>query len=173
MKTVIGAGILSLPLTVSRSGYVLSLILFVIIVSSDQFTCLLLLKAKNLSRHSNYTSIIYHIFRSKILQGVCSSAILINNIGICIAELTLFKGALKKIIDSYVSQNVSEAFYTQPYFIVIILALMEVPFTLVKKIEKLKFMAFLGVAGITVFMIAMIINFFIEMNETERNWNCS
>ena len=171
MKTVIGAGILSLPLPVSRTGDDLSLILFGIIVSSDQFTCLL--KSKNLSRHSNYTSIIYHIFRSKILQGICSSAILINNIGICIAELTLFKGALKKIIDSYVSDDVSEAFYTQPYFIVIILALMEVPFTLVKKIEKLKFMAFLGVAGITVFMIAMIINFFIEMSEPERNWNCS
>ena len=32
-------------------------------------------------------------------------------------------------------------------------------------------MAFLGVAGISVFLVAMVINFFIEMGE--RNWDCS
>lgn len=103
MKTVIGAGILSLPLTVSRLGYAFSLVIFALVIASDQFTCVLLLKAKNLSKHSNYTSIIYHIFRNKFVQGACSFMILINNIGICIAELTLFKGAIRKIFSQYVS----------------------------------------------------------------------
>lgn len=124
MKTVIGAGILSLPLTVSRLGFGLAIVVFVFIVASDQFTCILLLKAKNLSRHSNYTSIIYHIFRNKVIQGICSFAILINNIGICIAELCLFKGSLRKILSYYVSDDVFDSFYTQPYFIVLFLALL-------------------------------------------------
>ena len=47
MKTVIGAGILSLPLTISRLGFGLALIVFAIIISADQFTCVLLLKSKN------------------------------------------------------------------------------------------------------------------------------
>ena len=34
---------------------------------------------------------------------------------------------------------------------------MEIPFILVKKIEKLRFMAFLGVAGIMVFVITFVI----------------
>jgi amino acid permease len=34
---------------------------------------------------------------------------------------------------------------------------MEVPFILVKKIEKLRFMAFLGVAGIMVFVITFVV----------------
>ena len=106
MKTVIGAGILSLPLTISRLGFGLALIIFAIIISADQFTCVLLLKSKNLARHSNYSSIIYHIFQNKFIQGICSFAILINNIGICIAELTLFKGSLKHIIDSYVEPDI-------------------------------------------------------------------
>lgn len=122
MKTVIGAGILALPLTVSRLGFGLSLAVFAFIIASDQFTCLLLLKCKNLSRHSNYTSIIYHIFRNKLIQGICSFSILINNIGICIAELTLFKGALRKILYFYVSEDAFNSFYTQGYFIVLILA---------------------------------------------------
>ena len=33
-------------------------------------------------------------------------------------------------------------------------------------------MAFLGVAGITIFVIALIITFFDEMGESTRNWHC-
>lgn len=119
MKTVIGAGILSLPLTISRLGYVLGVIMFVVVITTIQFTCTLLLKAKNLSKHSNYSSISYHIFRNKGIQIVCSLAILINNLGICIVELTIFKGSLKKIFDSY---EVTDAWYSSTWFIVIILA---------------------------------------------------
>jgi amino acid permease len=102
MKTVIGAGILSLPLTVSRLGYVLALIIFGVVMGLTQFSCILLLKSKNLSKHSNYSSISYHIFKSKFFQALCSFAILLNNLGICIVELTIFKGSLKLIIDSYI-----------------------------------------------------------------------
>lgn len=83
MKTVIGAGILSLPFTVSRLGYVFSLIMFILILSVNQFTCILLLKSKNLSKHSNYTSVSYHIFQSRVFQALISLCILINNLGIC------------------------------------------------------------------------------------------
>ena len=48
--------------------------------------------------------------------------------------MTLFKGALRKILFYYVSTEVFDSFYTQPYFIVLVLAALEVPFTLVKKI---------------------------------------
>ena len=83
MKTVIGAGILSLPYAVSKLGYVLAPIMLVLVICLNQFSAVLLLKAKNLSKHSNYSSIAYHIFQNKIVQGFCSSVILINNLGIC------------------------------------------------------------------------------------------
>lgn len=101
MKTVIGAGILSLPLTFSRLGYVLALIVIILVVALIQFSSILLLKSKNLSHHSNYSSIAYHIYRNRFMQTLCSLAILINNLGICIVELTIFKGSLRKIILSY------------------------------------------------------------------------
>jgi amino acid permease len=103
MKTVIGAGILSLPLTVSRLGYVLSLVIFIIVIAIIQFSAIMLLKAKNLSKHSNYSSISYHIFRTKFAQLICSLMILINNTGICILELTIIKGSLGKIFDGYIT----------------------------------------------------------------------
>ena len=111
MKTVIGASILSLPLTISRLGYILGIIMFFIVIVLIQFTCVLLLKAKNLSKHSNYSSISYHIFRNKFAQVICSFAILINNLGICIAELTIFKGSLHQVIGFYIEESERESWF--------------------------------------------------------------
>jgi amino acid permease len=83
MKTVIGAGILSLPFTISKLGYIFALIVFAIVISLTQFSCFLLLKAKNLSKHSNYSTIMYHLYRNKGSQTFCSVLILLNNLGIC------------------------------------------------------------------------------------------
>jgi amino acid permease len=85
MKTVIGAGILSLPYTISKLGYVLGLLVFVFMISFMQFASILLLKAKNLSKHSNFSTICYHIFRTTAAKVVGNLLILLNNIGICIA----------------------------------------------------------------------------------------
>ena len=135
MKTVIGAGILSLPLTISRLGYVLGVIMFFVVITTVQFTCILLLKSKNLSKHSNYSSISYHIFRTKFAQIICSVAILVNNLGICIVELTIFKGSLYQILGSYIDDpDVMDSWYVSKWFIMIVLAFLEMPFTLVKKI---------------------------------------
>ena len=173
MKTIIGASILSLPLTLSKLGYVAGLIIFTIVILIVQFTCTLLLKSKNLSRHSNYSSISYHIFHNKFSQIAVSFAILMNNLGICIMELIIIKGSIRKIITDYVKDDsITDSWYTQEWMIVILVAVAEIPFTIVKKIEKLKILTFIGVAGITLFVIALVINFVAEMSEPERGWYC-
>ena len=91
MKTVIGAGILSLPFTMSKLGFIFGLIVYSIVVAINQFTSAMLLKSKNLSRHSNYSTIMKHLFNSKGAQAASSFIILVNNLGICIVELTIFK----------------------------------------------------------------------------------
>jgi len=49
--------------------------------------------------------------------------------------------------------------------IVIVIAFIEVPFTLVKKIEKLKFMALIGVIGITAFIITFVFYYIITVTD--------
>jgi amino acid permease len=85
MKTVIGAGIISLPSTISKLGYVFGLCVYLLAVAINYLTALLLLKSKNLARHSNYTSIMRHLFDSKTAMAISSFIILLNNLGICIA----------------------------------------------------------------------------------------
>lgn len=98
MKTVIGAGIISLPFTMSKLGYVLGLLIIILVIIVVQFSSIMLLKAKNLSKHSNYSSIGYHIFRNKGIQNFCYLAIVLNNLGLCIVELTILKETIEKII---------------------------------------------------------------------------
>lgn len=57
-------------------------------------------------------------------------------------------------------------FFTSQVFLVLIMALLELPLTLVRKMEKLKFMALSGVAGIVLFMVSFAI-FFIDCSIDE------
>ena len=79
-----------------------------------------------------------------------------------IAELIIFKQSIRKILVNVINSDepALDQFYTSEYFIIIIVVLAEIPFTIVKKIEKLKFMALLGVIGIIVFVIFFIIYYF-------------
>ncbi len=85
MKTVIGAGIISLPYSISKLGFVFGLLVYLVALAVNYFTAMMLLKSKNLAKHSNYSSIMCHIFDSKMAKAVSSFVILLNNVGICIA----------------------------------------------------------------------------------------
>ncbi len=114
---------MSLPLTISRLGYILSLILFAFLILLIQFTSLLLLKAKNLSKHSNQGTIAYHIFRTRLANAICSALILLSNLGTCIAYLLLIKGAVSKMLDGFViDPEIRSKFYCSSLFIVLITA---------------------------------------------------
>jgi amino acid permease len=44
MKTIIGAGVLSLPYTISKLGYVLAIVIFVAVMGLSYFSTTLLIK---------------------------------------------------------------------------------------------------------------------------------
>ena len=72
-----------MPFTVSKMGWIFATIVFLVAAALTQFGSILLLKAKNLSRHSNYSTIFYEIWKSKFAKGIGSIVIFLNNIGIC------------------------------------------------------------------------------------------
>lgn len=61
-----------------------------------------------------------------------------------------------------------DEWFTNRTFIALAIALLEIPSILVKKIERLKFMAFIGVAGILIFMGSFVIHYSITASETDR-----
>lgn len=76
------------------------------------------------------------------------------------------KMSIKKIIDDLtVDKSQLDNFYCSELFLVIVIAIAELPLLLVKKIEKLRFFSFLGVTGIIIFIISVIIYFFIRLGK--------
>ena len=87
VKTVIGSGILAIPFTMAKMGYLFGIIIFLLAGTVAQYGTVLLLKAKNLSRHSNLSTIFYEIWRSKVAKSIGSIVIFLNNIGVCTSYL--------------------------------------------------------------------------------------
>lgn len=83
MKTIIGAGVLSLPFTISKLGYVLAIIIFVLVMGLSYFSTTLLIRVKNLSKHSNFSTIFYFLHKNKLVKGLGSIFIVLKNVGIC------------------------------------------------------------------------------------------
>lgn len=88
---MIGSGILAIPFTMDRMGYVLGIVIFLLAGMMVHFTCTLLLKAKNLAHHSNYSTIFYEIWQSKLAKGTGPLFIFLSTLGVCIY---VFKKAL-------------------------------------------------------------------------------
>ena len=84
----------------------------------------------------------------------------------------IFKSTIRKILEDYLKDDpILDQFYLSTYFLVLIMALLEIPLIMVTKIEKLKFMAFAGVGGILIFMITMVIFFITATLDTNPDNN--
>ena len=96
---MIGSGLLTIPYTMSKFGFIFGTFLFLLAGVIIQFGSVLLLKAKNLSRHSNYSTIFYEIWPHKLAKGIGSIIVFITCLGVCMAELMILKNSIRKIFE--------------------------------------------------------------------------
>ena len=109
----------------------------------------------------------YHIYQNKFSKGFGSVLIFFNNIGICIIEIIIFKVSVRKIIEDVLGKDdpALGQFYTSEIAIALFIAVCEIPAIIVKKIERLKFMALIGVTGILVFVFTFVVHYFISYKD--------
>jgi hypothetical protein len=67
----------------SKMGYVFGAAIFIVAGIMVEFACALLLKAKNLSHHSNFSTIFYEVWRSRIAKALGNLIIFLTTIGVC------------------------------------------------------------------------------------------
>lgn len=96
VKSIIGAGIIAIPYTIAKLGYIFAPIVLVLFLGINQLCSVLLLKNKNLSRHSNYATILYYIWRNDASRLIGSSIIFLDNMGTC--KLETYKGILEFLL---------------------------------------------------------------------------
>lgn len=87
VKSLIGVGILGFANVAKNFGGLLFIFLIVGFGLLVQVLNKLLVKSKNLSLHSNYSTIGYYIYNHRAIITIINVVIIMNNVGLSMAEL--------------------------------------------------------------------------------------
>jgi amino acid permease len=80
--------------------------------------------------------------------------------------MIILKASIRKLIVDFVDdKDIVDKFYCSEMLIIIVLALLELPLVLQKKIEKLRFLSFAGVAGIVIFIVGVVTHYIVKRAE--------
>ncbi|KAM3130534.1 hypothetical protein pb186bvf_017343 [Paramecium bursaria] len=177
MKCMIGFGILGIPNVVKNFGLLGTILLLILTGSASVYSSKLMLKNKNLSKHSNFTTIGLSIFKSQWIDYAMKFMIIISNLGMMLGELMqqnnfndlAYMQPHHKTQQDYLMQTLHGIYPGNVFLIIagIILA----PFMIVQKIEKLRFINLTALLSLFLFTIFVIYNFIItEQIETSIDW---
>ncbi|CAD8076927.1 unnamed protein product [Paramecium primaurelia] len=160
MKSMVGVGILGIPNVMKNFGVILTIVIMITVYSLGMTTSRVLLKCKNLSKKSNYSTIGYFIFRHSWIIYTVNIVITLSNITTCLSELIIFGDASQLLIKFYKGQDYEVPFYLSRTFLLCILGLVLIPLLIVKSIEKLRFVSLTAILSISTFTGLAFYNFF-------------
>ena len=163
-NTILGAGIISLPVVFRYLGFILGFIFITIISILTIYSSYLLLKAHQITTKKKYLTIAHASMGDKgyIFTNII---IILNNFGLCCVYFRIVADTIQNIIGGYVSRD---NFFVNNWhnFIYIIIILFIMSFVIwtqdFKKFEKT---SFLGMFGIIVYFIILIILFFYKISK--------
>ena len=156
-NTILGAGIISLPVAIRHLGIVLGSISMVLLALCTIYSVILLIKALEVTKKSTYSSV------AKASLGdvgyiVTLIMIIVNNFGVCSAYLRIFGETLQNTVQGFVSVDNFWARQNYIYIIIIFIVMGFVLFT--DSFEAFKQISYIGIIGITIFTFSVIIIFF-------------
>ena len=163
-NTILGAGIISLPVVFRYLGFILGFIFITIISILTIYSSYLLLKAHQKKKKKKYLTIAHSSMGDKgyIFTNIM---IILNNFGLCCVYFRIVADTIQNIIGGYVSKD--NFFVTNWHnFLFIIIILFSMSFVIwtqdFKKFEKT---SFLGMTGIIIYFIILIILFFYKISK--------
>eukprot|EP00828_Plagiopyla_frontata_P013746 TRINITY_DN1823_c0_g1_i2.p1 TRINITY_DN1823_c0_g1~~TRINITY_DN1823_c0_g1_i2.p1 ORF type:complete len:503 (-),score=41.08 TRINITY_DN1823_c0_g1_i2:91-1599(-) len=158
MNTTMGCGILSLPLVLSKFGFVIGLLSIILAYFLVILTCKLLIKSKNLARQADYGKIGIICFK-KAGEIIIKIMIIVDTFGMVVSYVIIFGTAVDKIIEK-ADQNVqgSRPFYENRKLYQIIACFLIIPFVYAKSTERLKFASYICFLSILIYAFVTMYN---------------
>jgi amino acid permease len=156
IKTIVGVGGLGFPRVMREWGVATALALLVLFVLFTHAGTVLLLRAKNLSRHSNLSTIARHTIANKSLVFYSHLAVLFNNLGICVAELTIFGEIVQNIIYKEFPDSYDKYWYLSIWFTSLVILFLIGPMFFIRRIQRLRFLSLIGISAIALFLVSEI-----------------
>ena len=161
-NTILGAGIISLPVVIRYLGFILGIIFIAIIALLTIYSSYLLLKAHQITRKKKYSSIAHSATGGKgyIFTNVM---IILNNFGLSAVYFRIFGDTIQNVIGGYVSKDnfLVTNWHNFLYILIILVLMCFIIWT--EDFEKFEKTSFLGMVGIIVYIIALFILFFYKI----------
>jgi len=130
MNTVMGVAILSLPSVFYSTGILMGVTTLIVFAGFHSLTCIYLCKAKNLTKHANYTTIGRTSVGAWIIP-VVKFVMIFNAIGVCQLYLNIFHTVFRTIVIVIGGADQSKGigwFFDVKYFVVPIAGCCLLPF---------------------------------------------
>ena len=163
-NTILGAGIISLPVVIRYLGFILGIIFIIIIALLTIYSSYLLLKAHQITRKKKYSSIAHIVLGGKgyIFTNIM---IILNNFGLSCVYFRIFGDTIQNIIGGYVSKDnyLVTNWHNFLYILIILVLMCFVIWT--EDFEKFQKTSFLGMIGIIVYFITLLILFFYKISK--------
>ena len=155
-NTIMGAGILSIPLMMSYLGILLGTILLLFLAVLTIYTVYILMRCHQITGKSGYSMF------GKITMGIVGSVIvkiiiIVNNMGLCICYLRIFGEVFQTIIQSFVSKGSFWATNWHNFVFILFGSVVLFFFIFIKNISSLKKVSYLGVIAVLIFVILLTI----------------
>ncbi len=103
-NTILGAGIISLPVVMRYLGIIPGTIFFLVTSAVSTYSVFLLLKAHQMTKKNKYSSIAKKVLGNKGFVFV-NLMIILNNFGLCCAYFRIFGNTIQNVISGYVDKD--------------------------------------------------------------------
>ena len=155
-NTIMGAGILSIPLMMSYLGILIGTLLLVFLAVCTIYSVYILMRCHQITGKSGYSMF------GKITMGTVGSIlvkviIIINNMGICICYLRIFGEVFQTILQSFISKNSWIMKNWHNFIFILIGSVIMMFFIFIKNISSLKKVSYLGVIAVIIFVILLTV----------------
>ena len=158
-NTIMGAGILSIPIIMRYLGLLLGIIFIIFLAFCTIYSVFILIRCHEITGKNGF-SMLGKITMGKPGSILIKIIIIINNLGFCIAYFRIFGEVFQTIIQGYVSPDSFWANNWHNFIYIIFCSFIMFYFIFIKNLSALKKVAYMGVSAVLVFTIGLTLLFF-------------
>ena len=158
-NTIMGAGILSIPIIMRYLGLFLGIIIIILLALCTLFSVFILIRCHEITGKNGF-SMLGKITMGKFGSILIKINIIINNLGFCIAYFRIFGEVFQTIIQGFISPDSFWANNWHNFIYIIFCSFIMFYFIFIKNISALKKVAYMGVSAVLIFSFGLTLLFF-------------
>ena len=157
-NTIMGAGILSIPIIMRYLGLILGIIFIIFLAFCTIYSVFILIRCHEITGKNGF-SMLGKITMGKFGSILIKVIIIINNLGFCIAYFRIFGEVVQTIIQGWVSPESFWANNWHNFIYIIICSFIMFSFIFIKNLSALKKVAYMGVSVVLIFSLGLTLLF--------------